>query len=669
MFVPILSTLLLLDVSVSSTSNSSTVQHEDPIVFVRHLNGSLPSANSSLTVDEGELESYDDSAQDNIRPDESDGEIRIFSFIKNWISPHPYSKLVHVNDGDPLMDAVRKAGILLSKKKLRKREEEWLSNTYIKMLHEASKGDSRPFADVSFSILLITPTTSQLTQNRFLESKTKISAIFELLMLQVQDESLKGFFSLHLQNPLLSYATKMYEINGDSEFRLSVADDLTNLLTAKRNGGSLITWLGTCECDTSNINSLIQGLSRHPTTLNLAYRLHALRSSSFIELFGLISSYPFRDINPVLDYVAYVRFNFIEHEAKSSAVVVPNLHKFLKSRGYKDEVKLKVLFSEYSERISTSVNQPLYHVYTTSILNKLNEGQVRLLKAAVQSNYHAGLVKEALEAYSQVAESARMLGGQEMEDTIKALLDDEKLMQRLQEVLKDKRAVQLLQANSNDVMDLEHLPLPLKKDGVEIKEENDEVVTNLLKLITNRDTLQPLNMFAADNERVTRLTNVIERFKLLDDMLSSTELDTVSTLEAILVDQDKVSFLKEAMKDDQRLKLFKEALEDKKKIDVFRNGLGDNNLRMVFDQVIKDMNQVFSLRVAIKDDDRVRFFRAALEDKKQVEEFVNALNQKKLANIFRSILKEEKQVDREMLAAEMLEYLKSLDEVTDRSIN
>ncbi|KAL7689086.1 hypothetical protein Plhal304r1_c017g0062721 [Plasmopara halstedii] len=60
MLMPVLSTLLLLDVSVSATSNSSIIQHEDPIVFVRHLPNSLPSANSSSTAADVESESYDD---------------------------------------------------------------------------------------------------------------------------------------------------------------------------------------------------------------------------------------------------------------------------------------------------------------------------------------------------------------------------------------------------------------------------------------------------------------------------------------------------------------------------------------------------------------------------------------------------------------------------------
>ncbi|KAL7689011.1 hypothetical protein Plhal304r1_c017g0061951 [Plasmopara halstedii] len=70
MFVPIFSTLLLLDVGVSSTSNLSIVQHEDPVVFGVHMNDSLPSANSSLTVAAEELQSYDNSEQDNTDTDE-----------------------------------------------------------------------------------------------------------------------------------------------------------------------------------------------------------------------------------------------------------------------------------------------------------------------------------------------------------------------------------------------------------------------------------------------------------------------------------------------------------------------------------------------------------------------------------------------------------------------
>ncbi|CEG35067.1 RxLR-like protein [Plasmopara halstedii] len=81
MLMPVLSTLLLLDVSVSATSNSSIIQHEDPIVFVRHLPNSLPSANSSSTAADVESESYDDSKQDNTDNDETDGKVRMFSFF------------------------------------------------------------------------------------------------------------------------------------------------------------------------------------------------------------------------------------------------------------------------------------------------------------------------------------------------------------------------------------------------------------------------------------------------------------------------------------------------------------------------------------------------------------------------------------------------------------
>ncbi|KAL8001673.1 hypothetical protein Plhal703r1_c18g0083831 [Plasmopara halstedii] len=81
MLMPVLSTLLLLDVSVSATSNSSIIQHEDPIVFVRHLPNSLPSANSSSTAADVESESYDDSKQDNTDNNETDGEVRMDFFL------------------------------------------------------------------------------------------------------------------------------------------------------------------------------------------------------------------------------------------------------------------------------------------------------------------------------------------------------------------------------------------------------------------------------------------------------------------------------------------------------------------------------------------------------------------------------------------------------------
>ncbi|KAL7688952.1 hypothetical protein Plhal304r1_c017g0061341 [Plasmopara halstedii] len=107
MFVPILSSLLLLDVSVSSTSNSSIVLHKDPVVFVRHLNDSLPSANSSLTVAEDELESYDESEQDNTNTGETAGETRMFSFISKLNSrllDPPSSSVKAIEEAEKLLE-------------------------------------------------------------------------------------------------------------------------------------------------------------------------------------------------------------------------------------------------------------------------------------------------------------------------------------------------------------------------------------------------------------------------------------------------------------------------------------------------------------------------------------------------------------------------------------
>ncbi|KAL7689012.1 hypothetical protein Plhal304r1_c017g0061961 [Plasmopara halstedii] len=92
---------------------------------------------------------------------------------------------------------------------------------------------------------------------------------------------MKNFFRLELHIPLLSYAIKLHK-------KLGISDDVAGFLTANRNGGNLITWLGTCKCEgeTENNISLFKTiLVKQPTTRSLAYRLQAMRSSSIFESF------------------------------------------------------------------------------------------------------------------------------------------------------------------------------------------------------------------------------------------------------------------------------------------------------------------------------------------------------------------------------------------------
>ncbi|KAL7688965.1 hypothetical protein Plhal304r1_c017g0061471 [Plasmopara halstedii] len=426
-----------------------------------------------------------------------------------------------------------------------------------------------------------------------------------------------------------------------------------------------------CDIHTKHeIEVLIGKLLTQPVTLNLAFRLHAMRSNHILDLSVRIHDDLDRyDI--LFGYAAFVRFNFIEHEIKRSEVVLPDFIGFMSNGINLDVKKIERLFSD--ERWTHKDEFIRLGLVDTNIFNNLDKDEVRLFKAAVQSRYQAKLVKEALEAISNGVSLARDFN---MEVTFKAMLKDEELVRQLQAVLKDERAMQSLQAMLKDG------PLLPPKGVVEMKEEKVDDATKLISLIKKEDTLQLLEMFMADNEHVKILKDAVVRFTAVDDMLSSTELDTVTILQAILDDPIKVQILENALKDEAHLSLFKKVLEDKEKIHKFRVELPDKTQQDALDQVFEDMNQVFSLRVALIDDGRLELLRAAVNDNEKVMDVVDFLKKKKLVNIFRSLLDSKKKInwlgaatsthykqvqhalqrrDRRMFAMELFNHLESLE--------
>ncbi|CEG42995.1 uncharacterized protein PHALS_14677 [Plasmopara halstedii] len=90
------------------------IQHEDPVVFESHLNDSLPSSNSSSTVAKGKLMSYNESVQDNTDNDETDGKIRMFTFIRKRTPLHVSTPLPSKDANiKPQSSPVAKAIVLL----------------------------------------------------------------------------------------------------------------------------------------------------------------------------------------------------------------------------------------------------------------------------------------------------------------------------------------------------------------------------------------------------------------------------------------------------------------------------------------------------------------------------------------------------------------------------
>ncbi|KAL8021104.1 hypothetical protein Plhal710r2_c011g0051231 [Plasmopara halstedii] len=343
MFVPILPALLLLDVSVSSASNSSIVQHEDPVVFDGHVNDSLPSANSSLTAAEGELESYDDSEQSNTDIDETDGEMRMFSFIVDRMASSHLSSLPKHEEGtEKYWSSILYTTLLqLKSNEVKSDQQAQLFRNLADVLaqnHEELKSIVR----LAIANALTNPAKTEQTQAQLLKLQTKLSTVFESLMEQTNQKSLQVFFETGLDSVLLSYASKLSR--GESRLldQNSLADDVARLLTVKREDGNLITWLGTYRTSrtshelvstysTDYMDGFIRGLLYRPRVRKLAYRLKTMITPILSKLLEHYDNPPQAFLlNQCLQYAAYTRFSFIEHEAKSSEFMLPHLSASLK---------------------------------------------------------------------------------------------------------------------------------------------------------------------------------------------------------------------------------------------------------------------------------------------------------------------------------------------------
>ncbi|KAL7690182.1 hypothetical protein Plhal304r1_c013g0050131 [Plasmopara halstedii] len=114
------------------------------------------------------------------------------------------------------------------------------------------------------------------------------------------------------------------------------------------------------------------------------------------------------------------------------------------------------------------------------------------------------------------------------------------------------------------------------------------------------------------------------RLILVEDMLSSTELDTVELLKAILRNQDRVQLFKEALKNEEHLKLFRLALDNRLKFPSFMISSMMRNSRKSLMQHLRMLTVIFFSKWLSR---------------------MICIDQKKLTNVFRSILKEEEQLD------------------------
>ncbi|KAL8021111.1 hypothetical protein Plhal710r2_c011g0051301 [Plasmopara halstedii] len=161
-------------------------------------------------------------------------------------------------------------------------------------------------------------------------------------MEQTNQKSLQVFFETGLDSVLLSYASKLSR--GESRLldQNSLADDVARLLTVKREDGNLITWLGTYRTSrtshelvstysTDYMDGFIRGLLYRPRVRKLAYRLKTMITPILSKLLEHYDNPPQAFLlNQCLQYAAYTRFSFIEHEAKSSEFMLPHLSASLK---------------------------------------------------------------------------------------------------------------------------------------------------------------------------------------------------------------------------------------------------------------------------------------------------------------------------------------------------
>ncbi|KAL7689084.1 hypothetical protein Plhal304r1_c017g0062701 [Plasmopara halstedii] len=234
--------------------------------------------------------------------------------------------------------------------------------------------------------------------------------------------------------------------------------------------------------------------------------------------------------------------------------------------------------------------------------SQIDDNQIRLYKAALSSEDNAKLMREALMEKSHAAAFKEKLNDKKMEETFEALLIDKKLVESLQKVLKDENQLSLLQASLEDLRD------------------SGEVMKLLQLLVTDEDRLRLLEA-SLNDDRLKLFEKAVEtsgRLTLVEDMLSSTELDPVKPFQAILSDQKKVELLKEALRDEEHLNKFRLVLDSKSSKNSeyeLESELVDKEWAKKFDMVLKDMNLVFFLRVAVLDNDRAKLLKRLWRNK------------------------------------------------------
>ncbi|CEG41719.1 uncharacterized protein PHALS_12050 [Plasmopara halstedii] len=650
MFVPVLSTLLLLEFSVSSTTNSSIIHDEDQVVFVGHLNDSMLSANTTPSVANGELERSNDSKQ---VIDETIGEVRTFPLFEKfakWFAKDT-----------PVECRVETASNLM-KINPRKSKQDKIVSQQVKKLFESDDGALALFAEVKVSKLLKDEVTRELTEEWFTNSHTKLSALFSTLMKETKEGSLDEFFQLQLHVPLYRYAWRLYEY---VPFDLDIiATDVARLLTENRKGGTLITWFGTYATPysidlyhptlTDNVR-LVIGLSRHPKTLKLAYRLHALYTGGLVDFrHNYIPSLALSEEEFWFNFAAFVRFNYIEHEARSLKFMYSEVAQYSKKKA------LKSYLSAVSKAGKFQVERYVWLQF--------GDDYTRLLKAALQSDDNTNYVSGALTRNPHIAE-------------FKKKLNDVKLVKTFEQLLSDGERVELLLESVGELVNFKSSP---GISGVATNKKQDEIVEKLQLLVTDEDSFQLLKI-SLNDEHLDSFFDALDarkHLKLVEDMLSSTEINTVKSFKDILEDQNKVQSLAQALLTKESLENFRMSLDNKNIYTKKRSDLVEQENLKALDELLNDLDQVFFLRVAVRDNVRAELFRAALEkvqgkefkdvlnEVNPVETFEVVLNKRNLVNVFKSALEDEKQLEclKNAVSVERREEFKSFFDSRDQKM-
>ncbi|KAL8001498.1 hypothetical protein Plhal703r1_c18g0082041 [Plasmopara halstedii] len=704
MIVPTLTTLLLLDVSISSAYNSSLGgQLGDTVVPVGHLNRSLPSANNNSTVAEDELESDDDSEQDNTEFDSTEAETR------SWISSttgkvqHFYEKLSSKEDvvGNELGQHVWQQIMEMHQQPNVKQTPEQIKELFAKLANHIKIKDEDPTPRIGISVLLESAST-EIVQSELLRSKTKLSAVFDILLSRTQDGSLTDFFKRKLHVPMLSYACKYLESTSTAKEQKAVSQEMYQFLTADRQGKNFITMLGTYDVTYvhEDVDKLINLLTKQPVTRVLAARLNMMRNFNLSYYWNIIRNQHSLSLplNVWLELAAFTRFSYIEHEAMDSAFVLSQIFDTLTQTLKIPKTDVKTVFSAISEvnQVTFEIGPKtmlywklLYPVAEKEIMSRLdtikNEDEVRLLKATLQNDDQVELVRAALKDNEKIVSFEAALDDQAMKTTFQAMLKEDNLVQLLNALLEDNYKVQLLKGGSGDQ---KHLEMALSKSDV--KEAKDEAGDmNILKaLVKDEGRLQLLKASLVDDDRVKLFKEALEaerRLKSVEDMLSGTDLNMKQIFNSILAKEDTVRLLQETVNNNERLKLLRIVLKEKKSIASLKTVLGDDTLSAALDEVLKDVDQVFFLRLAINDENRLWLFRMALtKQQERINKFEEMLDKRELGHVFRTMIENEEKAkwlgaifgspsnardhkqalkDRDLvkLAGEMIKYMENLE--------